>query len=233
MLHIILLETALELVPSMISAKKAIQRQAYRRKKRPTELLLDQSYHGQAMTELQDGARRGRPDILYFCLQSLLETPLCKSGLLTIHVHLYDGRMIKVNPTVRIPRNYERFVGLMEQLLTIGRVPPEGTGLLEFIKMDLPTVISSFRDGYDKTLTLLTTEGGETTPLDDLLSLLPTDDSIPVIVGIGAFPHGEFRKDIYGLFETRIELDKEVMMAWHVCSEVLWLYSLKHGTTFL
>ena len=122
MLHVILLEAALELVPPELSAKKMVQKQAYRRKKKPTEILLDQTYHGQAMTQLKDGTRRGRPDIVFFCLQSLLETPLCKAGFMTVHIQLYDGRIVQVDSAVRIPRNYERFVGLMEQLLLVGQV---------------------------------------------------------------------------------------------------------------
>ncbi len=231
MLHVVLLETALELVPTEITAKKLIQKQASLRRKKPNEILLDQTYHGQAMTQLLNGHKRGRPDILFFCLQSLLETPLCKSGFLTIHIHLYDGRIIEVNPSVRIPRNYERFVGLMEQLLLVGQVPPKGTALLKVIQKDLSTLISSLRDGYDTALTLLAVEGGHETRLGGLLSLIPSDISIPVIIGIGAFPHGDFQLDIQGFFDLHIELDTEVMMAWHVCSEILWLYALKNDIT--
>ncbi|MHA2425005.1 MAG: 16S rRNA methyltransferase, partial [Candidatus Thorarchaeota archaeon] len=111
MLHILLLEAALELVPSELSALKSVQRHANRRKKKPNELLLDQSHHGRDMTRLEDGDRRGRPDIIFFCLQSILETPLCKSGLVSIHIHTREGKVIEVKQDVRLPRNYDRFVG--------------------------------------------------------------------------------------------------------------------------
>ena len=82
MLHIILLDCALELVPSEISSMKQIQKHATRRDKKTTEILLDQSHHGRAMTKLSDYERRGRPDITFLSLMSILETPLCKEGLL-------------------------------------------------------------------------------------------------------------------------------------------------------
>lgn len=228
MLHIILLETSLELVPPEISAKKDIQKHAHRRKKRPTELLLDQSYHGQAMTQLEDGPRRGRPDILYLCLQSVLETPLCKEHLLSLHIHLYDGRIIEVNPEVRVPRNYDRFVGLMEQLLLNGQVPPTGDVLLKVTNMNLQELLTHIAPDEHASLPLLAVEGGRRTSVQGFMDILPPNPLVPVILGVGAFPHGDFREETRNRFDMPIELDSEVMMAWHVCTEVLWCYSLKH-----
>ncbi|MHA1638252.1 MAG: 16S rRNA methyltransferase [Candidatus Thorarchaeota archaeon] len=228
MLHIILLNCALELVPRELASKKEVQRHANKRGKKSRELLLDQTHHGRAMTKMQDGLRRGRPDIVFHSLMSLLETPLCKAGLLTVHLHLQDESIIEVNPEVRLPRHYDRFVGLMEQLLLNGRVPPTGTPLMQIIEKSLDVLIGSLTTHSDS-LTVLTVEGGNKTTIDALGSTFPKDTSTPVVVGIGAFPHGVFPTTIPGLFTTHIELDKEVMMAWHVCAETLWTYSLKAG----
>ncbi|RDE15127.1 MAG: 16S rRNA methyltransferase, partial [Candidatus Thorarchaeota archaeon] len=65
MLHVILLDCALELVPSEISSFKEVQKQAGRRGKKPNEILLDQTHHGRAMTKLDRADRRGRPDIVF------------------------------------------------------------------------------------------------------------------------------------------------------------------------
>ncbi|MFW9961388.1 MAG: 16S rRNA methyltransferase, partial [Candidatus Thorarchaeota archaeon] len=122
----ILLECALELVPSEISSFKDVQKQAGRKGKKPNEILLDQTHHGRAMTKLDKSDRRGRPDIIFHSLVTLLETPLCREGLLRVYLHLQDKRVVEINPEVRLPRNYDRFVGLMEQLLIEKRVPVEG-----------------------------------------------------------------------------------------------------------
>jgi len=229
MLHMILLECALELVPSEISSLKQIQKHAARRGKKPTEILLDQSYHGREMTRLENGQQRGRPDIVFLSLMSLLETPLCKSGNLTVHLHLMDGRIIEINPEVRLPRNYDRFVGLIEQLFIKGQVPVEGPPLLHFIRKNLPELISELKKGGSTSLSMLAIENGQNTTIDSLRSKFPTDISVPVVFGVGAFPHGDFPEDLKKLFESHLELDTEVMMAWHVCAEILCTYSSRIG----
>jgi rRNA small subunit pseudouridine methyltransferase Nep1 len=225
MLTVILLDCALELVPSEISSFKEIQKQASRRGKKPNEILLDQTYHGRAMTKLDQSDRRGRPDIVFHSLVTLLETPLCKEGLLQIYMHLQDGRVVEVNPEVRLPRNYDRFVGLMEQLLTEGRVPVAGEPLLQITSLTISSLVSKLKEKHTETKTILAIEGGKETGVQALGNLLPNDASVPVIVGIGAFPHGDLSDDIKQLFNNHLELDREVMMAWHVCAEVLWIYS--------
>jgi len=40
-----------------------------------------------------------------------------KAGKLQIYIHTARGVLIEVNPTVRIPRTFKRFAGLMVQLL--------------------------------------------------------------------------------------------------------------------
>ena len=225
MLNIILLECALELVPSEISSLKQIQKHATRRGKKSTELLLDQTHHGQAMTKLTDSERRGRPDITFLSLMSILETPLCKEGLLGVYLHLQDGRIVEVRSDVRLPRNYDRFVGLMEQLLLSGRVPPNGESLLQIIKQPLDHLMADLKAEQ----TILATEKGEMTTINGLSNLMPTDPSKAVIVGVGAFPHGDFSESTTSLFDIKLEFDREVMMAWHVCSEVVWIYSQNIG----
>jgi len=231
MLHMILLECAMELVPPDLSAIKEIQKHASRRGKKPTELLLDQSLHGRAMTRLEDGLQRGRPDIVFLSLLTLMETPLCKSGNLTVHLHLQDGRIVEVSPEVRLPRNYDRFVGLFEQLLTKGRVPIDGKPLLNVTRKSLPDLIKELKGGHSGALSILTIENGMKTTTSTLQSQFPSDSSVPVIVGVGAFPHGDFSEDLKKLFDMHIELDTEVMMAWHVCAEILWMYSARTGAT--
>ena len=226
MLHIILLDCALELIPREITSLKQVQKHATRRGKKPNELLLDQTHHGRSMPKLDESERRGRPDITFLSLMSILETPLCKEGLLSAHLHLQDGRIIEVKPDVRLPRNYERFVGLMEQLLLKGRVPPQGDTLLHISELTLEDLLLKLKTGSDNAMTLLAIEGGKQTSVESLRNLLPQDPSVPVIAGVGAFPHGDLSQETIAMFGATIELDREVMMAWQVCAELLWVYSL-------
>ena len=229
MLHVILLECAIELVPRELTSLKEIQANARRRRKKPGQLMLDQTHHGRAMTRLDGKEKRGRPDITFLSLLSILETPLCKAGLLTVHLHLIDGRVIEINPNVRLPRNYDRFIGLFEQLLMKGRIPPEGEPLARVIDTSLPNLVSDFAAGSSESLVLLAIEGGTKALAESLRNMMPQDSTLPVILGVGAFSHGNLSDSVKELFSTHLELDKEVMMAWHVCAEVLWAYSSRVG----
>jgi rRNA small subunit pseudouridine methyltransferase Nep1 len=51
------------------------------------------------------------------CLLTLLDSPVNKAGKLQIYIHTAKGVLIEVSPTVRIPRTFKRFAGLMVQLL--------------------------------------------------------------------------------------------------------------------
>ena len=58
-----------------------------------------------------------RPDITHQCLLMLLDSPLNKAGLLQVYIHTEKNVLIEVNPHTRIPRTFDRFCGLMVQLL--------------------------------------------------------------------------------------------------------------------
>ena len=51
------------------------------------------------------------------CLLTLLDSPVNKAGRLQIYIQTAKGVLIEVSPTVRIPRTFKRFAGLMVQLL--------------------------------------------------------------------------------------------------------------------
>jgi rRNA pseudouridine-1189 N-methylase Emg1 (Nep1/Mra1 family) len=78
-------------------------------------------------------------------------------------------------------------------------------------------------------VSILCAIGGERTSIDGLQKLFPDDVSVPVTIGVGAFSHGDLNQDIKDEFEVHLELDKDMMMAWHVCSEVIWMYSWRIG----
>jgi len=60
-----------------------------------------------------------RPDIVHQCLLTLLDSPLNKAGLLQVYIHTAKGVLIEVNPSVRIPRTFKRFSGLMGMLSVV------------------------------------------------------------------------------------------------------------------
>ena len=131
MLSLLFVESALETVPQPLWNHPSVTKRAKTLNKKPSETLLDRTYHHRAMIRLKNNYRRGRPDILHFALLEALGSPLNKEGLLRVYVHTVDDHIISVDPKVRLPRNYDRFVGLIEQLLREDKVPVVGQPLLE------------------------------------------------------------------------------------------------------
>jgi rRNA small subunit pseudouridine methyltransferase Nep1 len=93
------------------------------------------------MRGLRDWDRRGRPDISYITLLTLLESPLNRKGWLSVYVHTIGDFIISIDPKVKLPRNYTRFEGLMEQLFEIFNVPPKGKPLMTLKKGTLKDLI--------------------------------------------------------------------------------------------
>ncbi|KAI9815146.1 MAG: 18S rRNA pseudouridine methyltransferase [Thelocarpon impressellum] len=79
--------------------------------------LLNSDEHIGVMRKMGRDISDARPDITHQCLLTLLDSPINKAGRLQIYIHTAKGVLIEVSPTVRIPRTFKRFAGLMVQLL--------------------------------------------------------------------------------------------------------------------
>ncbi|KAL9100048.1 MAG: hypothetical protein Q9163_004524 [Psora crenata] len=79
--------------------------------------LLNSDEHIGVMRKMNRDISEARPDITHQCLLTLLDSPVNKAGKLQIYIHTAKGVLIEVNPSVRIPRTFKRFAGLMVQLL--------------------------------------------------------------------------------------------------------------------
>ena len=211
MLHLVIAEAELELVPEPIREHPAVVNYARKRGKRPDEVLLDSTYHHAALKKLADGERRGRPDIVHVCLLNALESIANKEGLLRVYVHTRNDEVIYIKPETRIPRNYNRFVGLMESLFK-NRVVPRDLGLLRMEEKSLAGLIDEINpDG----VFVMHEKGALTKPADFGERLASLEN--PIVI-VGGFPHGDFRKPIHG---EKISIYREPLMAWAVINEVL------------
>ncbi|MCJ1402214.1 18S rRNA pseudouridine methyltransferase [Xylographa trunciseda] len=79
--------------------------------------LLNSDEHIGVMRKMNRDISDARPDITHQCLLTLLDSPVNKAGKLQIYISTARGMLIEVSPTVRIPRTFKRFAGLMVQLL--------------------------------------------------------------------------------------------------------------------
>ncbi len=219
---IILLESALELVPRELWRHPAVLKNARRRGKRPGETLLDKSLHFAAMKDIRDAEKRGRPDIVHFTLLTILGSPLNLEGYVDTYIHTYGGNIYYVRPETRLPKNYNRFVGLMEQLLIHGKVPPKSTEPLIY-RVNEP--LSSLLLREKKKLLLLEEKGKHYT-IKELADLLSTGE---YAVGIGAFPHGSFSPRIRRTATITASIYKKTLESWTVASRILTAMETLYG----
>ena len=68
MAFLIIAESALELVPKELQNHNSVKSHAKKLKKDSSKILLDNSWHFSAMKGIKDEIKRGRPDLVHFCL---------------------------------------------------------------------------------------------------------------------------------------------------------------------
>ncbi len=224
MLHLILVEAALETAPMAIAGHPAVRRNAKRRGKRPEDTLLDRSLHHRAMEGLPEGHKRGRPDIAHICLLEALGTPLNRTGGLRTWVHTYGGYSIDVSPEARLPRDCNRFNGLIEQLFSEGRVPPEGEKTLMASR---PRGLADLLKEINPTRTFALTSHGEDSSLEDVCRALSAEETPAVL--IGAFPHGPMSEKTLSLADEARSVYHEPLEACVVTSRLIYEYERSPG----
>lgn len=222
LVKIVIAEASLELVPREICGHAAVIRSAKLRNKKPTEILLDKSIHYHAMKGLPDSLKRGRPDIVHVTLLEILSSPLNLERKLQVFVHTYGDYVIEVSPEVRIPRNYNRFVGLIEQLFKEGVIPP-GTEK-PLLKLFPSTITSLLKKLGVPGLLLLDEKGVLTSPKSICEEALGR--GLPIV--IGGFPHGEFSNEVVANAVATYSIYHKPLDAWvvasiivHACEELL------------
>lgn len=215
MISMLLADSELELVPREIVGYPAVRLNAKRRNKSPAKSLLDASLHHSAMRALPMGDRRGRPDIVHVFLLVALESVLNRAGQLRVYIHTRNNEMISIDPTTRIPKNYPRFVGLMESLFEKGSVPEREPLIVMQRDRDIGACIGEIP--HEKVILLST--GGRRVRLSDYVK--ECDNALFIL---GGFPKGEFISDVLSEADDTISIYEESLPVWTVASEILVNY---------
>jgi rRNA small subunit pseudouridine methyltransferase Nep1 len=224
MLNILFVEAAVELVPRKISRHPAVTRNAKREGKNPEGVLLDRSLHHHAMLSLPEAEKRGRPDILHFCLLEALGSPLNMAGRLKPMAHTVNGEFIDFSPELRLPRDCYRFRSLMEQLFAEKRVPPgEEKPLMTLTRKALREV----KDLVHPSRTVALTSHGEPRKLDELCKQLAGEEN--PLVFLGAYPHGAMRGETLAETDEAVSIHPEALEAWVVTSRLVYEYEKACG----
>jgi rRNA small subunit pseudouridine methyltransferase Nep1 len=192
------------------------------------------------MKKLPDNNRRGRPDIVHIFLLTAFDSILSSKGELSVMVHTRNNELIDFKPDVRLPKNFNRFIGLMEQLFTEGRVPARLSGntpepLIELIPdKDLSSLVNKLRKDADDrgsplSVVILSDEGRQVSARDYFSEARNSGGDLLCI--LGGFPEGGFSTDLTGLGTVDIiSIHPEPLKTWTVAAEVLVNYRPKDVT---
>lgn len=191
---------------------------AKRLDKRPSRTLLDASLHHEALKALPEGERRGRPDLVHFFLLLGLDSALNKKGGLTLLVHTRNDELIRIAPQTRIMRNYNRFVGLAEQVFREKHVPAKeplitlesGWSLERVVKEALPqgVHVAALKEGPS-----------HVAPGDWVPARAKASRELAVV--IGGFPKGDFRSDVAGFTREVVSFGAEALTVWTIEMELI------------
>ena len=139
------------------------------------------------MKKLQNNAKRGRPDIVHFALMEALSTPLFIENKLRVYVHTTNDKIIAIADSLRIPKSYVRFEGLMVKLFKDGAVKSEeGAVLMELTDGTFESLLEGIAP--EKIIGLST--AGVSGSAQQVAKILADSENSAVV--IGGFPRGHF-----------------------------------------
>ena len=134
MISLILTESSLELVPFELKHHPSVVSHANKLGKRPSEILLDNSWHFAAMKGIDNEMKRGRPDLVHFSILEATTIPLYLQNKIKLYVHTLDNQVISFGKNVHIPKSYHRFEGVIEKLYQEEKITTKDNDLLLEIK---------------------------------------------------------------------------------------------------
>ena len=216
MLSLVIIESALELVPKTIQNHSSIISHAKKLEKNPSDILLDNSWHFAAMKGIENEFKRGRPDIVHLCLLEACTIPLYLENKIKVFLHTLDDKVIFIGDKVRIPKSYHRFAGLIEKLFKEKIVESNGKKLLELKEMNFSELLDHIKP---KKVIGFSVEG----KLESYQSAASKLDDDSCIV-IGGFQKGHFSEFVRKKIDKMFSVDKKSLEAHVVVGRILYEY---------
>ena len=221
LLSLIIAEAALETVPKQIAKQSSVVKHAARKGKPAEEILLDRSYHHNAMLKLENGERRGRPDLVHFALLEATSTPLYQKNLLKVYIHTIANKVIFLGENVRLPKSYFRFEGLIEDLFENGKVSSGSNMLMDLKDMKFQDLVDKLRPSKVIGLSRM----GARSSAEEVATMIDNDAAIVV----GGFPRGHFPNTVsskinytYSISELALEAHLVIARILYECEKILF-----------
>ena len=216
MMSLILAESALELVPENLQNHNSVISHAQKLKKNPSEILLDNSWHFAAMKGMNNEIKRGRPDLVHFCILEATTIPLYQENRIKIYIHTIDDKVIYLGENVKVPKSYHRFEGLIEKLFLEKTIESDGNTLLEIKDRSFLELIDEIKPS--KIIGL--SRNGEKHSFENTAHEM--NDNCCLVVG--GFQKGHFSENIQSRINQLISIDDFSFEAHVVIARMLYEY---------
>ena len=212
LLTIILAESELERIPQSILRHPQIKSYAKKRSEPASQLLLDATYHHAAMKVLPEWSRRGRPDIIHRCVLYVLDSWANAQGFVQFYVHTRNDEVIWINPKTRLPRQYNRFIGLIEQLFKKKEIVTSDETLLTYSKKSLKDLLNQQTSNP-----ILYWEQGKKHNIYDIIT---SKKNLSFTIVLGGFPHGDFHQ-ASSLIDQKISVEDGSFTASYLVAKTI------------
>jgi rRNA small subunit pseudouridine methyltransferase Nep1 len=216
LLSLVIAESALELVPLELQRHNSVIASARKFNKKPSEILLDISWHFAAMKGIKNEIKRGRPDLVHFSLLEACSIPLYYENKMNVFVHTIDDKVIFIGQNIRLPKSYHRFIGLVEKLYTTKEIKEDNNILLALKNMSFSTLIKKINP--EQTIAL-SSKG-----IKSSYQKLAEEVKDNTCLVVGGFSKGQFADNIREYFDRMVAVDKNPLEAHIIISRILYEY---------
>ncbi|MEJ2261595.1 MAG: ribosome biogenesis protein [Nitrosopumilaceae archaeon] len=216
MISLIIAESALEIVPKKLRNHPSVISHAKKLQKKSSEILLDNSWHFAAMKGMENEIKRGRPDLVHFCILEATSIPLYQANKIKIFIHTIDDKVIYIGDNVNIPKSYHRFEGLVEKLFLEKTIKSNENILLEIKENSLADLLDEINPSQ---VIGFSTQGKENS-FENTASNLPENCCLIV----GGFQKGHFSENVLNQMDQLISIKGSSLEAHTVIGRILYEY---------
>ena len=216
MISLILAESSLELVPEELKSHPSVISHAQKLDKKPSKILLDNSWHFAAMKGIKNEIKRGRPDLVHFSVLEATTIPLYFENKIKIFIHTINDKVISFGENVHIPKSYHRFAGLFEKLF-----------LEKTIKIDNRELLSIKDQTFSKLIDEINPSqiiGLSTTGKPSSFEKIATNVIDGSCVVVGGFQKGHFSDSIKNKFTDLFSVGNTPLESHVVVARMLYEY---------
>jgi len=185
------------------------------------ELLNCDDHRDLCKKKLKRDPKIFRPDICHQELLALIDSPLNKAGNLQVYLRTCKNVLIEIHPSIRIPRTFKRFSGLIVQLLHKMKIKAgnNSTTLMKIVKNPFSQYLPAGTRVYG-----MSCEGTLYNPINLASSLIPADSadsSPPICFVIGAMAAGHVTIEDHPYIEKMISVSEYPLSGAAAISRIL------------